>query len=94
MSETDQAVVREEFEAVYATFDSESVGENAEAFEALLGAGLESVAPASGQVPQWRSTVLASATEQAGRGVLDPALLEQVRELLEEFRSGQTEAAP
>ena len=94
LSEADQAIVREEFEAVYATFEAEGAAENASAFEALLGAGLESVNPDAGQIPQWRDIVLASLDEQAGKGVVDQGLFDQLLGLLSEFRAGQGNSSP
>lgn len=94
LSGPDQAIVREEFEAVYADFDASGTSDNTEAFEALLSAGLESVEPDAGQVPVWRHTILGSMTEQAEKGELDKELFQRLMGLLEEYRAGEGADAP
>lgn len=94
LSEADQAIVREEFEAVYARFDAEGDEENREAFDALLGTGLELVEPQSDQVPVWRASVLETHEEQAGKGELDAELYQQLTGLLDEFRLSGNGSSP
>lgn len=87
LSEPDQAVVREEFEAIYERFDEGGASENQEALEGLLETGLQMVQPTQGQVPEWREKVVASQLEQAKRGAFDLALFERMRELLTGYRA-------
>lgn len=94
LSEPDQAVVREVFEAIYTKFNDEGAGDNQEALDALVGAGLNLVEPDVGQVPQWREAVLETHVEQVNKGVLDAALYERLTGLLEEYRAGETGSSP
>ncbi len=92
LSEPDQAIVREEFESVYDTFEAQGYQENQEALEALLGAGLERVQPEPDQVPLWRNSVLQSHSKQARIGELDADLYQRLTGLLNEFRSESASA--
>jgi TRAP-type C4-dicarboxylate transport system substrate-binding protein len=89
LSEADQAVVREEFEAVYADFDAGGVDENQEAMEALLESGLERVEPDAGEVEQWREKVAVSNSQAADAGAFDPELRDRMLQILAEYRAGQ-----
>lgn len=98
LSEADQAVVREEFEAVYEGFDEGGVADNQEALEGLLETGMKMIEPTHGQVPEWREKVVASQVGQANQGAFDRALYDRMREMLAEYRAGhhasQAAAAP
>lgn len=89
LSEADQAVVREVFEAVYDGFDAGGIADNREATQALLESGLEKVQPDPGEVAEWREKVVESHAAQASRGAFDKALFDRMRSLLEDYRSGQ-----
>lgn len=89
LSEADQAVVREVFEAVYADLDASGVDDNQEAMQALIETGLEKVEPDAGQVSQWREQVIASHVEEAERGAIDVDLLERMRGLIKDYRDAQ-----
>jgi TRAP-type C4-dicarboxylate transport system substrate-binding protein len=87
LSEPDQAIVREELEAIYKRFDEGGVADNREALDGLLETGLQMVQPTQGQVPEWREKIVASQIEQAKQGAFDLALFERMRELLTEYRA-------
>jgi hypothetical protein len=54
--------------------------------QALLDSGLERVQPDPAEVAQWREIADRARQDLAAHGEVDPALLEQVRTLLREFR--------
>jgi len=91
LSEPDQTVVREVFGRVYGNFDAGGVDENLEALDALQESGLELVEPDEGEVAQWREKVLESLEEEAGKGIFDQDLFEQMRQLLAEYRATQAD---
>jgi TRAP-type C4-dicarboxylate transport system substrate-binding protein len=82
----DQKVVREVMEGIYRKFDKYGVADNEEAMQALLDSGLERVHPDPAEVAQWREIADRAQRDLAARGDVDPALLDQVRTLLREFR--------
>ena len=82
----DQKVVREVMEGIYRKFDKYGVADNEEAMQALLDSGLERVQPDPAEVAQWREIADRAQRDLAARGDVDPALLDQVRTLLREFR--------
>jgi TRAP-type C4-dicarboxylate transport system substrate-binding protein len=82
----DQKVVREVMEGIYRKFDKYGVADNEEAMQALLDSGLERVQPDPAEVVQWREIADRAQRDLAARGDVDPAVLDQVRTLLREFR--------
>jgi TRAP-type C4-dicarboxylate transport system substrate-binding protein len=90
LSEPDRLVVREIFEALYQKFDADGAANTQKAMSALLESGLETVAPNEGEEPQWKQCVVATHEEQAAKGVLDPELLEQMQELLRQYRQRES----
>jgi TRAP-type C4-dicarboxylate transport system substrate-binding protein len=82
----DRKVVREVMEGIYRKFDKHGVADNEEAMQALLDSGLERVQPDPAEVAQWREIADRARQDLAAHGEVDPALLEQVRTLLREFR--------
>jgi len=55
---------------------------------------LNMVPPDSGQIGEWRGIVNQSAVELAKSGTFDIALLDQMQELLNTYRSDAVAAAP
>jgi TRAP-type C4-dicarboxylate transport system substrate-binding protein len=85
----DQAIVREVMEGIYRKFDQNGVKDNEDAMQALLEGGMELAVPDESEVGQWRGIVLDSHRELARKGVFDIQLLDQMQELLVEYRAGQ-----
>jgi len=89
----DQRVVREVLERVYRGFEESGIKDNEQAMQALLGSGLERVSPVQEEIETWRKAVAQSQEELAAAGKIDADLLQQVRELLNEYRTAQGESA-
>ena len=88
VSPEDQAIVREVMEGIYRKFDQNGVRDNEAAMQALLSDGMELVVPDDSEIGQWRGIVLDSHRELASKGVFDIQLLDQMQELLVEYRAG------
>lgn len=84
----DQDTVREVMEGIYRKFDQNGKTDSEEAFQALLGSGLKTATPVAEEVDQWREKVFASHRKLASDGVFDMELLQQMQNLLIEYRSG------
>jgi TRAP-type C4-dicarboxylate transport system substrate-binding protein len=89
ISPDDQAVVREVMEGIYRKFDQNGIKDNDEAMQALLEGGMEMMPTDASQVSQWRDLVLNSHRKLGREGVFDIALLEQMQDLLIDYRAGQ-----
>jgi hypothetical protein len=57
--------------------------------QALLQGGMKLAKPDESEVEQWRGLVLDSHRKLARNGVFDIQLLDQMQELLLEYRAGQ-----
>ncbi len=90
----DQTIVREVMEGIYRKFDQNGVKDNEDAMQALLEGGMELAVPDESEVGQWRGIVLDSHRELARKGVFDIQLLDQMQELLGEYRAGQGANSP
>jgi len=88
LSEGDQKVVRDVMEGTYRKFDQNGSRENGEALQALLGNGLQMVAPVTEQIDEWRGIVSASHRRLGNEGTFDIALLDQMQALIDTYRSG------
>ena len=89
ISPDDQTVVREVMEGLYRKFDQNGIKDNKEAMQALLEGGMEMVPTDASQVDQWRSMVIESHRKLGREGVFDSEVLEQMQELLVDYRAGQ-----
>jgi TRAP-type C4-dicarboxylate transport system substrate-binding protein len=89
ISPDDQAVVREVMEGIYRKLDQNGIKDNDEAMQALLEGGMEMMPTDASQVSQWRDLVLNSHRKLGREGVFDIALLEQMQDLLIDYRAGQ-----
>jgi len=94
ISSKDQQVVRDVMEGIYRKFDQNGVRDNEEALQALLESGLQMVQPAPAEVLQWREIVNRSHQQLAQDGVFDPALLERMQTLLDDYREGRVVMQP
>jgi TRAP-type C4-dicarboxylate transport system substrate-binding protein len=90
----DQQKVREVMEGIYRRFDQSGVVDNQDALQALLDSGLELVEPDVAEASQWREIVNRSNRQLAANGQFDPALLERMQALIEEFRGRPAAAGP
>jgi len=90
----DKAVVRAIMEGIYRKFDQEGATDNQDALQALLESGLEMASPDLAEVRQWREIVFESHRKLALDGVFDIELLEQMQDLLGEYRKGNIQAVP
>ena len=94
ISDADQAVFREVMERMYRDFDRQNRADNLDAEAALAANGIQTVAVDPEQAEEWRRITL-EAAEQMGREELFSAeLLNEVKRLLEEHRSGAGATAP
>jgi len=94
ISPEDQVVVREVMEGIYRKFDQYGVRDSEEALQALLEGGMKMATPDQSEVRQWRGIVLDSHRKLARKGVFDIKLLDQMQELLVEYRAGQGADSP
>lgn len=83
----DQIVVQEVLERVYQGFEESGELDNEQALKALMGSGLEMVKPDPVEAEAWRKAVAQSQQKQAAAGTIDPVLLQQVHDLLAQYRS-------
>jgi TRAP-type C4-dicarboxylate transport system substrate-binding protein len=90
----DQLIVREVMEGIYRKFDQGGVADNRNALQALLDNGLEMVATDAAEVDEWRVIVNASHRQLAMDGAFDPALLDQVQLLIDEYRVNPAAVSP
>lgn len=94
ISPQDQVVVREAMEGIYRKLDQNGVRDNDDAMQALLESGLKMAVPDQAEVSRWREIVLDSHRKLATKGVFDFRLLDQMQELLLEYRAGQGTNSP
>jgi TRAP-type C4-dicarboxylate transport system substrate-binding protein len=93
LSTEDQVAFREVVTALYQRFDHQSRADDASAQQALRANGIKFVEPRAEDVQQWRDTVIATNQRLGREGVYTPALMEEMRGHLREFRSrGKTAA--
>ena len=94
ISPRDQAIVRDVMEGIYRKFDQNGVRDSDDAMRALLEGGMKMVTPDQSEVSQWREIVLDSHRKLARKDVFDIQLLDQMQELLIEYRAGQGTNGP
>lgn len=87
LTENDQLVVREVMERIYSKIDAASVTDNSAALDALVERGLKMVEPDSSEVPRWRELVLESNQQLSEQGVINKSLVEEMNQLLEQYRA-------
>ncbi len=85
----DQAVVREEMNAVFERLDEINRADNIAARAALEKQGVNIVAPDPGELERWKSISTASIDDMIDAGVVVGDVVDQVVEFLEAFRNGQ-----
>ncbi len=83
----DQKVVHEVLEKVYQGFEASGQSDNLDALQALKSGGLEMISPDPAEAELWRASVGRSNMELARNGQIDAQLLQQMQQLLAEYRS-------
>ena len=82
----DQEIVREVMTRVYSDFDAINIVDNKEALQALLNAGIKSVAPDSGEFESIRKLLLKSNRNLAEQGEYSVDLYDKMMKYVEEYR--------
>lgn len=93
LSDDDQVVVREVMGRVYSEFDRQSIPDNEGALEALLANGIEQVVPGGAAVADLHGRAWQVADDMAKGGLVEPALLEELKMHLREYRQAASNAS-
>lgn len=93
LSAEDQAVVREVMGRVYEEFDRQSIPDNEGALEALVANGIEPVVPGGTAVADLHGRAWKVAEGMADKGLIEPAMLQELRQHLENYRKTRQETA-
>ncbi|MEM7084334.1 MAG: TRAP transporter substrate-binding protein DctP [Pseudomonadota bacterium] len=91
MSATDQVIVSEVFEKVYANLDAQNDVDNVKALDALRSSGLEVVEPTPGLLAELKEDSRALWFEMAKNGVVPKDKLEEMEQLLRAHRAANSE---
>jgi TRAP-type C4-dicarboxylate transport system substrate-binding protein len=87
ISDADQAIVREIMERTYRNFDEQNLVDNREAFQALLNAGIESVAIDMNEYAKVRDALMKSNRQLGQQGAFTLELYDEMLRYVEEYRS-------
>lgn len=90
LSDGDQAIVREVMTRVYQEFNAQSIPDNKGAYEALLANGIQSVVPGESAVADLHRRAWSVADSVAEAGLVDPALLKELKAHLHTYRAGKS----
>ena len=93
ISDADQAIVREVMERTYRNFDAQNLVDNGEAFQALLNAGIESVAIDMDEYAKVRDALQRSNRQLGQQGAFTLELYDEMLRYVEEYRSEQHASA-
>jgi TRAP-type C4-dicarboxylate transport system substrate-binding protein len=93
LSDEDQEIVREVMERTYVNFDRTNLKDNADAREALLNSGIESVAYDEEEVARIRDLLLASNRRLGEQGKFDLDIYDEMLRLAQEYRDTAGAAA-
>jgi TRAP-type C4-dicarboxylate transport system substrate-binding protein len=93
LSEEDQTVVREVMERTYVNFDRANLIDNADARDALLKSGIESVDYDEEELARIREVLLASNRRLGEQGKFDLDIYDEMLRLAEEYRDTAGAAA-
>lgn len=88
LSDQDQDIVREVMAGVVDQVNSGVRQDNRNAFEALLGQGIERTEPDAQEVAEWRRLAAHSRREMVEDGLVSAQLVESVQGLLDDYRAG------
>lgn len=93
LSAEDQQIVRDVMDKTYDKFDITNLADNREALDALLNAGIESVAFEAAEASRIRDVVLQSNLRLGEKGAFDIELYERMLAYVEEYRQAEGAAA-
>jgi TRAP-type C4-dicarboxylate transport system substrate-binding protein len=93
LSEEDQMIVREVMERTYVSFDRANLKDNADARQALLNSGIESVDYDEEEVARIRELLLASNRRLGEQGKFDLDIYDEMLRLAQEYRDTAGAAA-
>jgi TRAP-type transport system periplasmic protein len=93
IGEEDRAVVRDVMSGLYARWDVENQRDAEKALQALINAGLEPVEPAPGEVERLQAIMADTSEAMADDGLISPDLLQEIRQLIEQYRASDSAAA-
>ncbi len=88
LSADDQQVVAEVMAGIVDQVNAGARQDNQSAFDALVGQGVELTEPSAREIEEWRSFAQRSQTSMVEDDLVSEALLDQVTELLNEYRTG------
>jgi TRAP-type C4-dicarboxylate transport system substrate-binding protein len=88
LEEADQAIVREVMERTYRNFDKQNLVDNSNARDALLNAGIESVAIDTAEYEKVRARLTALNSTLGSQGHFTQALYEEMMGYVDEYRAG------
>lgn len=86
VSAEDKSTVAEVLTAVYAKVDAGSENEGQQAMQALLGVGIRTVEPESGEIERIRAAMVETNRRMASQGMFSLELLEEMQGHVDEFR--------
>ena len=89
LGDADKAIVREVMKETYAKLNATNLVDNRGARDALINAGLESVAVDTAEYQEVRKVLMDSTAELGEEGLYTPDLFTQMLVYIEEFRSQQ-----
>lgn len=93
IGEEDRAVVRDVMSGLYARWDVENQRDAEKALQALINAGLEPVEPAPGVVERLQAIMADTSEAMAREGLISLDLLQEIRQLIEQYRASDSAAA-
>jgi TRAP-type C4-dicarboxylate transport system substrate-binding protein len=88
VSEADRQALQDAMTAAVERINAQSRQSNRDALAVLRERGVEFVEPGAEAVQAWRDTLAGAIADLADEGVIDPELLDRLRELLAEHRQG------
>ena len=93
LSAADQAIVRDVMERTYKDFNRINLIDNAEARDAMLNRGIESVAFDTGEVARIRELMLESNRKLGEKGVFSLELYDEMMDFVRQYRRDNAQAA-
>lgn len=87
LSAADQHIVRDVLGVTFRQLNVQNRQDNAQARQALIAQGLEFVQPPAAEVARWREIAAQTNRQLAAQGLFSAELLQQVQDLLAEYRS-------
>ena len=82
----DQQIIIEEMDKVFKEIDKINRNDNINATNALKNQGIKIVTPSAQQVQQWKEFSQSSIQNMVDKGMINQAIVDEIRKLLTEFR--------